>query len=103
MRRDAEAARRSRQALRRQREHRADWMTRFTHVTPAHVTDTFTTADFDSAERSLANAAADHDQNSVHARAIREVQGDGTVTVGTLFAAEKAGQVNTTAAPYAQP
>ena len=33
---------------------------------------------------------------------IREVQGDGTVTVGTLFAAEKAGQVNTTAAPYAQ-
>lgn len=73
MRRDAENARRRRASERRAREHRADWMTRFTHVTPAHVTETFTKRDFESAERALANAAADHDQNSVHARAIREV------------------------------
>lgn len=73
MRRDADAARRSRAADRRTREHKADWMTRFTHVTPAHVTATFTKDDFDAAERTLANAAADHEMNSVHSRAIREV------------------------------
>ena len=56
MRRDADAARRKRLTDQRARAHRADWMTRFTHVTPAHVTETFTKKDFESAERALANA-----------------------------------------------
>ena len=73
MRRDAESRRRARAVARKARAHKADWMTRFTHVTPATVTPTFTTSDFEDAERVMANEAADHDTGSIHARWVREV------------------------------
>ena len=72
-----EARRREKAQARQQRAARADWMTRFSTVTPATVTPTFTERDLREAEQLLANAAADLDMGSVHSRMIRDQVFDG--------------------------
>ena len=72
-----EAKRRERLVARQQRAAKADWMTRFSLVTPATVTPTFTANHLREAEQLLANAAADMDTGSIHSKNIRGQVFDG--------------------------
>ena len=81
-----EARRREKAQARQQRAARADWMTRFSTVTPATVTPTFTERDLREAEQLLANAAADLDTGSVHSRMIRDQVFDGAPMTPAMLA-----------------